>query len=104
MKFCYCPDCKELRPTSWFRRKTCLLCGRDCRIISIPISIYGYAMYALSAVGAAFLALELLEEDLGLGTWRLYILFGSLIAAMVLAAMETERASELAAQRVGKVR
>ena len=102
MKFCYCPDCKELKPTSWYRRKHCALCGRECRIITIPISFYGYLMYALSAVGAAFLALEIMGEDLGLGDLRLYILFGSLILAMVLSAVETERATRMAKGRLGK--
>jgi len=103
MKFCYCPDCKSLRPTSWYRRKECMKCGKDCRIITIPVSIYGYLMYIFSGVGTAFLVLEIMEEDLGLGTLRLYVLFGSLILALVLSGIETGRATELAEKRVGKV-
>ena len=104
MKFCYCPECKSLRPTSWYRRKECAICGQDCRVITVPISIYGYLMYTFSGVGAIFLVLEILEEDLGLGTVRLYILFGSLILALVLSGIETGRATELAERKVGRVR
>ena len=102
MKFCYCPDCETLEPTAWYRRKTCRLCGKDCRIITVKMSFYGAAMYVLSAIGAALLGAELLEYDLGLGTMRLYLMFGSLILAMVFAGLETARASDIAQQRVGK--
>jgi len=103
MKFCYCPDCKELEPTAWYRRKECKLCGKRCRIITIPISMYGVAMYALSAVGAVLVAAEILKYDMGLGEWRIYLMFGSLILAMVFSGLEMARARRLAEERLGKV-
>ncbi|HOO04746.1 MAG TPA: hypothetical protein PLJ11_08505 [Methanomassiliicoccales archaeon] len=102
MKFCYCPDCKDLGPTAWYRRKECKLCGKDCQIITVPISAYGVTMYALSAIGAALVVCEVFAIDLGLGTWRLYLMFGSLILAMVFSGLETGRAIEVAKERVGR--
>ena len=104
MKFTYCPECKDLRPRSWHNWSTCSLCGAKSRIIAIPLSIYGYLSYALSAIGAVFVALEVTETDVGLGQYRLYIMFGSLISAMVFYYIELNRTTELAMQRVGKVR
>jgi hypothetical protein len=103
MKFCYCPDCKDLQPTAWYRRKECRLCGGKCRIISVPLYFYGVAMYALSAVGAFLVGAEILRYDLGLGDLRLYLMFGSLILAMIFASLETARAVEIAQKKVGKV-
>ncbi len=102
MKFCYCPDCETLEPSAWYRRKACRLCGKDCRMITVKMSLYGAAMYVLSVIGAALLGAELLEYDLGLGTLRLYLMFGSLILAMVFAGLETARAIDIAKERVGK--
>lgn len=104
MKFTYCPECKDLRPRSWHNWGTCSLCGSKSRIIAIPLSIYGYLTYVLSAIGAVFVALEVTETDVGLGQYRLYIMFGSLIAAMIFYYIELNRTTELAMQRVGKVR
>jgi len=103
MKFCYCPDCKDLQPTAWYRRKECKLCGGECRIVSVPMYYYGAAMYALSAVGAFLVGAEILEYDLGLGTLRFYLMFGSLILAMIFAGLETARANEKAQEKVGRV-
>lgn len=101
MKFCYCPECKELQPTAWYRRKDCRRCGGKSRIITVPIYYFGMAMYALSAVGAFLVAAELFRYDLGLGDLRLYLMFGSLIAAMVFAALESGRAYDIARKRLG---
>lgn len=101
MKFCYCPDCKDLQPTAWYRRKACKLCGTGCRIISVPIYYFGVMMYALSALGAFLLGAELFRYDLGLGDLRLYLMFGSLILAMIFAALESGRAYDIARKRLG---
>lgn len=101
MKFCYCPECKELQPTAWYRRKDCRRCGGKSRIITVPIYYFGMAMYALSAFGAFLVAAELFRYDLGLGDLRLYLMFGSLIAAMVFAALESGRAYDIARKRLG---
>lgn len=101
MKFCYCPECKDLQPTAWYRRKYCRTCAGECRIMSVPIYYYGVAMYALSAVGAFLVGAELLRYDLGLGNLRLWLMFGSLILAMVFAGLESARAYEIARKRLG---
>jgi len=103
MKFCYCPDCKDLTPTAWYRRKECRLCGGKCRIITVPIYYYGAAMYALSAVGAFLVGAEIIRYDLGLGELRLSVMFGSLILGLVFAGLESARAVEIAQRQVGKV-
>lgn len=103
MKFCYCPECKDLQPTAWYRRKVCKRCGGECRIISVPIYYYGMAMYALSAVGAILVGAEIIRYDLGLGDLRLYLMFGSLILAMIFAGLESARALEIAEKQVGRV-
>jgi len=69
--------------------------------MSVPIYYYGMAMYALSAVGAFLLGAELLRYDLGLGDLRIYLMFGSLIMAMVFAGLESARAYERARKRLG---
>jgi len=69
--------------------------------MSVPIYYYGMAMYALSAVGAFLLGAELLRYDLGLGDLRIYLMFGSLIMAMVFAGLESARAYEIARKRLG---
>jgi len=68
------------------------------------MSVYGALMYALSAIGAVLVVAEVFEQDLGLGTFRLYLMFGSLLLAMMFAGVETARSSRIAEQRVGKVR
>lgn len=104
MKFIYCPECKELRPKSWYHYGDCMLCGKKSMTIKIPMSIYGYLMYAFSAVGLIFVIYEFLGIRTGLGDLRLYLMFGSLILAMIFSYIETERSAKLAAQKVGKVR
>ncbi len=103
MKFYYCPECKDLRPKSWYNRGKCLLCGRECTTVVIPMSIYGYLMYALSTVGATMLAFELMGTDLGLGESRLYIMFGALILALIFSFLELERTTWQAKEKIGKV-
>ncbi|TFG56259.1 MAG: hypothetical protein E4H30_04895 [Methanomassiliicoccus sp.] len=103
MKFCYCGQCKDLRPRSWYHHGDCLLCGNECAVIVIPMSISGYLMYVFSAIGAVFVASELMNLDLGLGEGRLYIMFGSIILAMVFSFLELERSTKLARAKVGKV-
>ncbi|HUT26507.1 MAG TPA: hypothetical protein VMW85_00460 [Methanomassiliicoccales archaeon] len=103
MKFCYCGQCKDLRPRSWYHHGDCLLCGNECAIIVVPMSIFGYLMYIFSAIGAIFVVLELINEDVGLGEGRLYIMFGSLVLAMVFTFLEQERSTKLAREKVGKV-
>ena len=100
MKFFYCLHCKELRPRSWYHFGKCLICGERCAVIVVPISVFGYLMYGLSIVGAVFVVLELIGEDLGLGGLRLYILFGSIILALVFYFLELDRATVLAQEKV----
>lgn len=100
MKFYYCPQCKDLRPRSWYHYGKCLLCGERCVVIVVPVSLFGYLMYGLSALAAVFVVLELLGEDLGLGDIRLYLMFGSIILALVFSFLELNRATTLAQERV----
>ncbi|MDD1772062.1 MAG: hypothetical protein LUQ09_03995 [Methanomassiliicoccales archaeon] len=104
MKFIYCPECKELRPKSWYHYGDCILCGKKSMTIKIPISIFGYLMYAFSAVGIIFVSYEIADIQTGLGDLRLFIMFGAIIAALVFSYIETSRATELAVEKVGKVR
>jgi hypothetical protein len=103
VKFCYCADCKELRPRSWYHRGDCLLCGKECKTIVIPMSIYGYLMYILSVVGAVFVVVRFGEVDIGLGDIDVYIMFGSIILALLFSSMELGRATRMAKERVGRV-
>ncbi|MCX6651561.1 MAG: hypothetical protein NT131_07910 [Methanomassiliicoccales archaeon] len=104
MKFTYCPDCLDLRPRSWHNFNSCAICGQKSRIIAIPMSIYGYLTCVLSVVGAVFVVLEMIGTDIGLGDYRLYVMFGSLILAMVFYYIELNRTTQLAIKMVGKVR
>lgn len=101
MKFCYCEECKDLRPKTWYRHSNCLICGQKCATIAIPMSIYGYLMYALSAIAAAFVYLEITDTDVGIGDLQVYIMFGSVLLALVFSLLETSRAIRLAKERLG---
>jgi hypothetical protein len=103
VKFCYCPECKDLRPMSWYRHRNCLLCGQKSIIIAIPMFIYGYLMYGLSAIGAAFVYFEMTETDIGIGDTQVYVMFGSIILALVFSFLELDRSTRLAKEKVGKV-
>jgi hypothetical protein len=103
VKFCYCPECKDLRPRSWYGGSKCVICREKCSIIVIPMSIYGYLMYFLSAIGAIFVFFEFMDTELGIGDLRLYIMFGSIVLALVFSFLEIDRATKLAKKRVGKV-
>ncbi|MCG7845147.1 MAG: hypothetical protein MIO90_06940 [Methanomassiliicoccales archaeon] len=103
MKFCYCTECKDLRPKSWYRGSECVICGGKCTIITIPMSIFGYLMYVLSAIGAIFVFFELMDTKLGIGDLRLYIMFGSIVLALLFSFLEMDRCTKLAGKRVGKV-
>jgi len=67
------------------------------------MSIFGYLMYVFSAIGAVFVASELMNLDLGLGEGRLYIMFGSIVLAMIFTFLELGRSTELARAKVNKV-
>jgi hypothetical protein len=104
VKFIYCPECKELRPKSWYHYGDCIICGKKSVTINIPMSIFGYLMYVFSAVGIIFVVYELAGIRTGLGDLRLFIMFGAIIAALVFSYIETDRATGLAVEKAGKVR
>lgn len=101
VKFCYCAECKDLRPMSWYRHSNCLICGDKCATFVIPMSIYGYLMYLLSAIAAVFVYLEMTDADVGIGDLRVYLMFGSVLLALVFSLLETNRATRLAKERMG---
>jgi len=110
MKFCYCPQCKSLRPKNWYSRRECERCNGDCVILNVKRSFYGYLMYTLDAI-----ALVLIVFYLGYRDWNweaanfvgdvpqdIYfaLILGSVIVSFVLAYLDlkvtTKRAEEMA--------
>ena len=88
---------------SWYRHRNCLICGQKCAIIAIPMFIYGYLMYGLSAIGAVFVYFEITKTDIGIGDLQVYVMFGSIILSLVFSFLELNRSIRLAKERVGKV-
>lgn len=88
---------------SWYRRSNCLICGGKCATVVIPMGIYGYLTYVLSTIGAIFIYLEMTDTDIGMGDLRLYLMFGTILFALVFSFLEMDRTTRLAKERVGKV-
>jgi hypothetical protein len=57
VKFCYCPDCNNLRPRNWYTRRQCQICGKECVSIIVKRTIFGQLMYALDAVAFVLIVL-----------------------------------------------
>jgi len=88
---------------SWYRHSNCLICGEKCATIVIPMGVYGYLTYILSAIGAIFVYLEMTDTDIGIGDLRLYLMFGTILSALVFSFLERDRTTRLAREKVGKV-
>ncbi|MDH7508017.1 MAG: hypothetical protein QHH00_01280 [Methanomassiliicoccales archaeon] len=62
MKFCYCPDCKILRPKNWYSREKCEVCGAQCKVIRVKTTVFGWLSYLFSLV-AIILLLDFIARD-----------------------------------------
>jgi hypothetical protein len=57
VKYCFCPDCNNLRPRNWYSRRKCAICGKECVSIVVKRTIFGQLMYALDAVAFVLIVL-----------------------------------------------
>jgi hypothetical protein len=57
MKYCYCPNCDNLRPKSWYLRSTCEVCAGQCLEFNVKRSIFGILMYAFYAMAGLLVIL-----------------------------------------------
>ncbi|MBC7107592.1 MAG: hypothetical protein H5T41_02185 [Methanomassiliicoccales archaeon] len=62
MKFCYCPDCKILRPKNWYSREKCEICGAHCKVIRVKTTVFGWLSYLFSLVAILFLV-DFIAQD-----------------------------------------
>ena len=102
MKFCYCPECKELHPRNWHSRNTCDRCRGSCAIISVPTSFVGYLMYVFSIFALALIALELLNIRWALSDLDIPLVFGAVIAGFICSYYEIGRGTRLAYEQIDK--
>jgi hypothetical protein len=102
VKFCYCPECKELHPRNWHSRNTCEICRGTCAIISVPTSFVGYMMYAFSIFAIALIVVELFGIDWPLSSYDIPLIFGAIIAGFVCSYIEIGRGTRLAYERIRK--
>jgi hypothetical protein len=102
VKFCYCPDCKELHPKNWYSGRSCERCRGTCAIISVPTSFVGYLMYAFSVLAVVLIVINLLGMDWALSGYSIPLIFAAIIAAFVCAFIEIGRGTDLAYERIRK--
>jgi hypothetical protein len=100
VKFCYCPECKELHPRNWHSRGTCEVCRGSCAIISVPTSFVGYLMYIFSIFALALIALELFGVRWALSDLDIPLIFGAIIAGFVCSFIEIGRGTRLAYDQI----
>ena len=101
MKFLYCPKCGTLQTRNWHNWKRCPLCHEDATIISVKPGPFGIMMWATSIIAMVFVALYVMETDLGFGTgsYTTLILF-FLIVSFVSGFFEIGRAEKLARAQI----
>lgn len=102
MKFCYCPECKELHPKNWYSGRSCDRCRGTCVIITVPTSFVGYLMYAFSVLAVVLIALDLLGTEWALSGYSIPLIFVVIIAAFVCAFIEIGRGTDRAYERIRK--
>ena len=102
MKFCYCPECKELHPKNWHSGRSCERCRGTCAVISIPTSFVGYLMYAFSALAVVLILVNLLGIHWALSDYTIPLIFGAIIAGFVCSYVEIGRGTKLAYEQIRK--
>ena len=102
MKFCYCPDCKELYPKNWSSGRTCESCQGTCAIIIIPTSIVGYLMYSFSILAVVLIGLFMLGTKWALSDFTIPLIFAAIISSFVCSFIDIGRSTSLAYERIMK--
>jgi hypothetical protein len=102
VKFCYCPECKELHPKNWYSGRSCDRCNGTCVIIAVPTSFVGYLMYAFSTLAVVLIVINLLGTRWALSDYIVPLMIGAIISGFVCAFIEIGRGTELAYERVRK--
>ena len=110
MKYCYCPSCKNLQTRNWYSRRKCEICGKDCVIIEVRHTVWGYVMYLLSVLAAVIIVLYAAEYSFsvpgasffsGLGQEAAIVLMLILIiGAFICAFVDLGKTQEEAMKRV----
>lgn len=106
MKFCYCPECNVLRPRNWYLRTKCEICGGQCKILHVKVSIFGWMMYLFSSVAVFFLFIFLVRGQSLFGSPAIFeslpselliaVVFASIFVAFILQYLELSRATKTA--------
>jgi uncharacterized integral membrane protein len=104
VKFCYCPECKTLRPRNWYSRGRCETCGGKCTTIKVKRSIFGWLVYFASVIALVFISLYVVHYQMDAQVFDfmnsvpsgavLILMFGSLLAAFVFQFIELGRTSK----------
>jgi hypothetical protein len=102
VKFCYCPECKELHPKNWYSRSNCERCRGKCTIINVPTSVVGYLMYVFSVLAVVLVAMDFLGTRWALSDYMIPLIFAAIIAGFVCAFVEIGRGTEQAYERIRK--
>ena len=102
MKFCYCPECKELHPKNWYSGRSCERCMGTCAIINVPTSLAGYLMYAFSALAVVLIVMNLLGTKWALSDYSIPLIFAAIIAGFACAFIEIGKGTDLAYERIRK--
>jgi hypothetical protein len=102
VKFCYCPECKELHPKNWYSRGTCERCRGKCAIIDVPTSFVGYLMYIFSGLAAVLIVIEFLGIEWALSDYMVPMIFAAIIIGFICAFFEIGRGTEQAYERIRK--
>lgn len=102
MKFCYCPECKELHPKNWYSGRSCERCDGSCVIIAVPTSYVGYFMYIFSTLAVLLIVLHLLGTRWALSDYNVPLILGALVGGFVCSFIEIGRGTELAYERIRK--
>ncbi len=102
VKFCYCPECKELHPKNWYSGRSCERCNGTCAVITVPTSFVGYLMFVFSILAVVLIAIDVLGTKWALSDYMIPLILGTIIAGFVCSFIEIGRGTELAYERIRK--
>jgi hypothetical protein len=102
VKFCYCPDCKDLHPKNWYSGRTCERCRGTCAVIAIPTSVFGYLMYSFTILALVMIGLYLMGNNWALSDLTIPLIFVAIVGSFVCSFIDIGRGTKLAYERIRK--
>ncbi len=113
VKYCYCPDCDNLRPRNWYARRKCEICRKECVPIIVKRTIFGQLMYVLDALALVLVILYTAYYQFNSDLASFFsavssdaaaiLIFVLIILSFVFAYIDLAKTSEIAKEKAEKI-